>query len=88
MHLDTVSRDISLQTYFFLTNDIVVRGHRINLLFISLFIILAIIQRFLLRRENNLKQQEKSKMTLEELQELNENDTRIGDESLDFVYRL
>ncbi|KAG2211881.1 hypothetical protein INT47_004568 [Mucor saturninus] len=64
------------------------RGHRINLMFISLFIILALIQRFLLRRENNLKRQEKSKLTPEELQELTESDKKIGDESFDFVYRL
>ncbi|KAI7891673.1 major facilitator superfamily domain-containing protein [Mucor mucedo] len=64
------------------------RGHRINLMFISLFIILTLIQRFLLRRENNIKRQEKSKLTPEELQELTESDNKIGDESFDFVYRL
>lgn len=66
----------------------IVRGHMINLVFISLFIVLTLIQRFLLRRENYLKQQEKSKTTQEELQDILENDSRVGDESVNFVYRL
>jgi hypothetical protein len=67
---------------------IIVRGHLINLIFISVFIILAIVQRFLLTRANNAKIEEKSKLTAEELQLLEENEDRIGDESLDYEYRL
>ncbi|KAI9363113.1 major facilitator superfamily domain-containing protein [Pilaira anomala] len=63
------------------------RGHRINLVFISLFILLALLQRFLLRRTNDAKSLEKSKLTVEELSNFAANDSRIGDASLDFVYR-
>jgi hypothetical protein len=65
-----------------------VRGHLINLIFISVFIILAIAQRFALSHANAKKSEEKTKLTVEELQEFEESDTRIGDESLDFEYRL
>ncbi|GAA5795862.1 hypothetical protein HPULCUR_001224 [Helicostylum pulchrum] len=64
------------------------RGHRINLVFISLFIVLALLQRFLLRKANNAKKLEKSKLTIEELSAFAANDARIGDESLDFMYRV
>ena len=64
-----------------------VRGHLINLIFISLFIILTIIQRFLLDRENR-KRQELQKLGTEEGQQSLEQDTRIGDEALDYTYKL
>ncbi|KAI9487467.1 MAG: major facilitator superfamily domain-containing protein [Benjaminiella poitrasii] len=64
------------------------RGHKINLCFISIFIILTLVQRGLLSRANRRKQQEKENSRNEELQTLLGNDTRIGDESLDFKYRL
>ncbi|OBZ84869.1 hypothetical protein A0J61_07081 [Choanephora cucurbitarum] len=63
------------------------RGHLINLIFISLFIILTIIQRFLLDRENR-KRQELQKLGTEEGQQSLEQDTRIGDEALDYTYKL
>lgn len=52
------------------------------------FICLALTQRFLLQRANKKKYEEKSKLTADELQEMLDNDARIGDESLDFTYRL
>lgn len=64
------------------------RGHLTNLIFISIFIILAIVQRFLLSRANERKLEERSKLATEDLQQAEENDARIGDESLDFEYRL
>lgn len=64
------------------------RGHVINLVFIVVFICLALTQRYLLQRANKNKYEEKSKLTADELQDMLDNDTRIGDESLDFTYRL
>ncbi|KAF1802631.1 major facilitator superfamily domain-containing protein [Mucor lusitanicus] len=64
------------------------RGHVTNLVFIVVFICLALTQRYLLQRANKKKYEEKSKLTADELQEMLDNDTRIGDESLDFTYRL
>lgn len=65
-----------------------VRGHATNLAFIMVFICLALTQRSLLQRANKKKYEEKSKLTADELQEMLENDARVGDESLDFTYRL
>ncbi|KAI8048750.1 major facilitator superfamily domain-containing protein [Gilbertella persicaria] len=64
------------------------RGHLINLIFISLFVILTITQRYLLDRVNQERRQTIEKLTVDELAELQEDDTRIGDESLEFEYRL
>ncbi|CEP19942.1 hypothetical protein [Parasitella parasitica] len=64
------------------------RGHIANLIFIVIFICLALTQRFLLQRANKKKYEEKSKLTADELQQVLENDSRVGDESLDYVYRL
>ncbi|GAN05548.1 MFS nicotinic acid transporter Tna1 [Mucor ambiguus] len=64
------------------------RGHITNLVFIVVFICLALAQRYLLQRANQKKYEEKSKLTEDELQEMLDNDARIGDESLDFTYRL
>ncbi|KAG1169175.1 hypothetical protein G6F70_008630 [Rhizopus microsporus] len=64
------------------------RGHMINLGFLVLFIILTIVQRYLLYRKNQLKEQEKMKLTEEQIEEMEDNDARVGDEALDFVYRL
>ncbi|CAO0797286.1 unnamed protein product [Mucor circinelloides] len=64
------------------------RGHVTNLAFIIVFICLALTQRSLLQRANQKKHEEKSKLTADELQEMLENDARVGDESLDFTYRL
>ncbi|KAL9541301.1 hypothetical protein MBANPS3_009198 [Mucor bainieri] len=64
------------------------RGHITNLVFIVVFICLALTQRYLLQRANKKKYEEKSKLTADELQEMLDNDTRIGDESLDYTYRL
>lgn len=66
----------------------IVRGHLTNLLFIILFISLALTQRFLLNRANRKKREEKAKLSPEDLQDILESDTRVGDESLDFIYRL
>ncbi|KAI8383984.1 major facilitator superfamily domain-containing protein [Blakeslea trispora] len=63
------------------------RGHLINSIFISLFVILTIIQRFLLDRENRRREQQMQKLGSEEQQSL-EQDTRIGDEALDYAYKL
>ncbi|KAG1438362.1 hypothetical protein G6F56_012672 [Rhizopus delemar] len=60
------------------------RGHAINLGFISLFILIAFIQRYLLERENKLKIEKQLSLG----NEGEEEDERIGDESLDFEYRL
>lgn len=65
-----------------------VRGHIINLGFLVLFIILTMVQRYLLYRKNQLKEQEKMKLTEEQIEEMEDNDARIGDEALNFVYRL
>ena len=90
MRLDTVSFTRKKKRKKFLSSKHthIVKGHRINLVFICIFITLALVQRYLLRRANELKQAEKAKLTQEELQQLAENDDRIGDESLDYVYRL
>ncbi|CAO3630814.1 unnamed protein product [Mucor hiemalis] len=64
------------------------RGHRINLAFISIFILLTLLQRFLLNRANEQKKQEKAKLSEEELQQIAENDSRVGDESIEYEYRL
>jgi hypothetical protein len=67
------------QKLFFLK---IVRGHYINLLFITLFILLTFIQRALLNRQNKLKREK----LLTEQEE--EEDARVGDEALNFEYRL
>lgn len=67
---------------------LLVRGHRINLAFISIFILLTLVQRFLLNRANEQKKQEKAKLSEEELQQIAENDSRVGDESIEYEYRL
>ncbi|KAI8646788.1 major facilitator superfamily domain-containing protein [Parasitella parasitica] len=64
------------------------RGHITNLAFIVVFICLTLTQRFLLQRANDKKYEEKAKLTADELQDVLENDSRVGDESLDYVYRL
>ncbi|GAA5797431.1 hypothetical protein HPULCUR_002815 [Helicostylum pulchrum] len=64
------------------------RGHRVNLMCISLFIVLALLQRSLLRKANDAKKLEKSKLTIEELSGFAAKDARIGDESLDFMCRV
>ncbi|KAI8990855.1 major facilitator superfamily domain-containing protein [Mycotypha africana] len=64
------------------------RGHMINLVFILLFIILTLVQRFLLQRANKRKEVEKQKVLNNEFNEASGNDTKTGDESVDFVYRL
>ncbi|KAK4514919.1 uncharacterized protein ATC70_002526 [Mucor velutinosus] len=64
------------------------RGHVTNLVFTVVFICLALTQRYLLQCANKRKHEEKAKLTADELQETLDNDTRIGDESLVFAYRL
>lgn len=89
MLLDTVSLYQIQQhelTHSYVLN--LVRGHVTNLAFIMVFICLALTQRSLLQRANQKKHEEKSKLTADELQEMLENDARVGDESLDFTYRL
>lgn len=82
-------RKIRLYTFDSQTKShFIVRGHITNLIFIVIFICLALTQRFLLQRANNKKYEEKAKLSADELQELLENDSRIGDESLDYTYRL
>jgi uncharacterized membrane protein len=65
-----------------------VRGHSINLIFIVIFVILALTQRYLLEQANKRKIEEVKRLTADELQEVQESDTRIGDEALDYIYRL
>lgn len=67
---------------------LLVRGHMINLGFLVLFIILTMVQRYLLYRKNQLKEQEKMKLTEEQIEQMEDNDARVGDEAVDFVYRL
>jgi hypothetical protein len=68
--------------------SILVRGHSINLGFILIFIVLALVQRYLLEQANTRKIEEIKKFTAEELQQIQESDSRIGDEALDYIYRL
>ena len=75
--------------------NIIVRGHSISLGFLCLFIILALIQRFLLQRENRLRDTIYKELQEDGIGEENEAqqepltaETRIGDESYDFRYRL
>ena len=78
--------------------NIIVRGHSISLGFLCLFIVLAIIQRFLLQRENCLRDSiykvlqedggEGNEHENEAQQESLTTETRLGDESYDFRYRL
>ncbi|KAG0938213.1 hypothetical protein G6F57_007003 [Rhizopus arrhizus] len=65
-----------------------VRGHSINLFFISFFVVIVLLQRHLLKKQNGLKNHEMSKLTADEIQDMEESDARIGDEALDFEYRL
>ncbi|KAG2227553.1 hypothetical protein INT45_002238 [Circinella minor] len=73
-----------------------IRGHSISLGFLCLFIILALIQRFLLQRENRLRDTIYKELQEDGIREENEAqqggplaaETRIGDESYDFRYRL
>lgn len=64
-----------------------VRGHAINLGFISLFIVLTLLQRYLLQRQNRIRAK---LMETGEHQELLQSSSRkrIGDKQLDFEYGL
>lgn len=60
----------------------VVFGHTISLVFLCVFIVLALIQRWLLLRVNQIK-------TIKIKQnEPNQEGTLVGDEALDFMYRV
>lgn len=88
MHHATVSDKLLLSVgkkveLIFLT----VKGHIINLGFISIFISLALLQRYLLDRENKRRDEEKARLSANKDLILVD-DQRIGDESLDFIYGL
>lgn len=67
----------------------IVKGHIINLAFLSAFIVLALLQRLLLRRENRRKLEENRQLlTIEDKESFFQKELRIGDKSIDFVYDL
>ncbi|KAI8064527.1 major facilitator superfamily domain-containing protein [Gongronella butleri] len=57
-------------------------GHTINLVFLCIFVALALAQRWLLVRANRQKKVKQVEATDEQVDEL------VGDQALDFVYRL
>ncbi|KAG2181945.1 hypothetical protein INT43_006870 [Umbelopsis isabellina] len=62
-----------------------IRGHTVNLGFTALFIVLVLLLRFLLWRENNSRQKQLSDL---EDRKVVEDDTRFGDRRLEFRYAL
>jgi predicted solute-binding protein len=55
-------------------------GHTVNVIFLSVYVVLVAIQRMLLVRANRTKSQKAL--------EGDDGASRIGDESLDFIYNL
>ncbi|KAI8145093.1 major facilitator superfamily domain-containing protein [Fennellomyces sp. T-0311] len=64
------------------------RGHSISLGFLCAFIVLALTQRTLLKRENRIREEIRKQTEHQHQEEMPEQPVRIGDEALDFQYRL
>lgn len=65
-----------------------VRGHSVNLCFISLFMILTLVQRYLLKRQNRIKATLRENGEIQTLLEQPINRKLIGDRQLNFEYAL
>ncbi|KAF7727247.1 hypothetical protein EC973_007860 [Apophysomyces ossiformis] len=65
-----------------------IRGHTINIVFISLCIILIGLQRFLLRRQNIIRDERRKQSEADTLEETNRNHDVADDGAIDFDYRL
>ncbi|ORX48491.1 MFS general substrate transporter [Hesseltinella vesiculosa] len=57
-------------------------GHLVNVVFLCMFILLTLAQRYLLSRANRQKKQKQTEMTEDQQDEL------VGDQALDYMYRL